>query len=260
MIETSAVTRDIFSLATHLPLPGLGVLAVNAFVVRAAQPVLVDTGVGATRADFLRALAALVDPADIRWIWLTHTDADHAGNLQAVLDLAPKARLVTTYLGMGKLGLTGMALDRAYLLNPGQELDVGDRRLACLRPVTYDAPETTALLDASSGVYFSADALGAVLPAPAASAAAIAPEVLRAGQIGWATVDAPWLHHVEQARLDATLARVRELRPAHVLSSHLPPAGGSMLETLLANLAAARTAPAFMGPDQAALEAMMAAA
>ncbi len=43
-----------------------------------------------------------------------------------------------------------------------------------------------------------------------------------------------------------------------VLSSHLPAASGAMLERLLGSLEAAPTAQPFVGPDQAALEQMLA--
>ncbi len=36
--------RDVTVLNDHLEVPGLGYLAVNAFVLHAAQPVVVDTG------------------------------------------------------------------------------------------------------------------------------------------------------------------------------------------------------------------------
>ena len=43
-----------------------------------------------------------------------------------------------------------------------------------------------------------------------------------------------------------------------VLSSHLPAAHGSSVERLLGALAAVPDAPAFVGPDQVALEQMLA--
>jgi hypothetical protein len=43
-----------------------------------------------------------------------------------------------------------------------------------------------------------------------------------------------------------------------VLSSHLPAASGSSLERLLGALAEVPDAPAFVGPDQVALEQMLA--
>ncbi len=37
----------------------------------------------------MNQLQSLLDLRDLRWIWLTHIDADHIGNLRAVLDAAP---------------------------------------------------------------------------------------------------------------------------------------------------------------------------
>lgn len=257
MFETRRVAPDTDALCAYIPLPGYGVLPVNAYVIHDPEPVLVDTGLSALRDEFLAALSKVVDPAALRWIWITHMDADHVGNLQAVLDRAPAARVVTTYLGMGKMGLLGLPVERAYLLNPGQTLSIGDRRLEALAPPTFDAPETTGIYDARSGALFSADCFGALMAQPEESAAAIEAGALREGMVTWATVDAPWLSLVEDGRMDAVMDRVRRLDPQIVLGSHLPPAAG-MTGTLLEYLDAARTAPPFEGPDQAALERMMA--
>ncbi len=162
MNETRRVADETWQFGSWLPLPGLGVLPANAYLIRARQPVLVDTGVAALREPFLDALAAVVDPAELRWIYLTHMDADHVGNLLPVLDAAPKARVVTTYLGMGKMGLLGLPQDRVHLLNPGQALDVGDRQLRAVLPPSFDAPETTGLFGESTKALFCADSFGAV--------------------------------------------------------------------------------------------------
>jgi flavorubredoxin len=258
MMTTTPVNPDVDALGTWLPLPGYGLLPVNSYVIRAAQPVLVDTGPAALGDVFLHALEAAIDPARLAWIWLTHPDPDHVGNLAAVLERAPRARVVTTFLGMGKLGLLGLPVDRVHLLNPGQSLDAGDRRLLAVAPPVFDAPESTGLFDPSTGTLFSADCFGALLPAAAVQAADVDPEALRAGMTGWATVDAPWLHRVDRARFRESLQAVADLQPKAVLSSHLPPAKG-MTDTLLRNLALAPDAPPFIGPDQAALERMLAA-
>jgi flavorubredoxin len=261
MLEATRVAEDTWQLPAYMPVPGLGVLPVNAFLVRGAEPVLVDTGMPPVRDDFMRTLRALVPLEEIRWIWLTHTDADHTGALEQVLAEAPRARVVTTYLGMGKMAVAGRPLpaERVHLLNPGQSLALADRALVAFRPPTFDAPETTALLDARTRALFSSDCFGANLPAPAAAAAELAPATLREGVINWATIDSPWLHAVEERSLAAALDDVRRLDPEVVLSAHLPPARG-LLEALAAHLAAARTATPFVGPDQAALLGMLGAA
>jgi flavorubredoxin len=258
LLDPQALDHDIHALGAYLPIPGYGVLPVNAFLVHGAQPMLVDTGLAALRSAFIDSLERLMDPAQLRWIWLTHADADHTGSLAEVLERAPEARVITTFVGMAKLGLQGFPVDRVYLLNPGQTLHIGDRTLHCIKPPIFDAPETTALFDSSSRTLFSSDCFGALMDAPAVTAAEIAPAKLREGARTWATIDSPWLRLVDEHRFGEELARIRDLAPTSVLSSHLPPAT-DMVETLLQNLDAARAAPSFEGPDQAALEAMMAA-
>ena len=254
------VTNDIHVLPSPLPIPGLGTLPVNAFVITGEEPVLVDTGLHADRGAFLNALGNVVDPGDLRWIWLTHPDQDHVGSLRDILDVAPRARLVTTFLGVGILNLfMEVPMSRLYLLNPGEALDVGDRVLHCIQPPIFDNPATTAFYDDRSEALFSSDCFGALLRTPADEADAIALDERREGQVRWATIDAPWLHKVEPSRLVRDLDEVRALRPELVLSSHLPPARG-MIDELVATAARATSAPRFVGPNQAALEAMLAMA
>ena len=64
-MHTYRVHPDISVLADYLEVPGIGFLPVNAFVVHAAQPVVVDSGLGLPNRDFAAALAAVIDPADM---------------------------------------------------------------------------------------------------------------------------------------------------------------------------------------------------
>ena len=108
----------------------------------------VDTGLGLPDRDFVAHLAAVLDPADVRWIWLTHPDRDHTGGLFALLEAAPQARIVTTFPGAGIMSTERpLPMERVYLLNPGQSLDVGDRQLTGFRPPLFDNPATVGVLD-----------------------------------------------------------------------------------------------------------------
>ena len=258
MFESIHCAPDITSLRSYIPIPGYGVLPVNAFVIKAREPVLVDTGMAALRPEFMHELRAVIDPEELRWVWITHADMDHLGNLESVLAEAPNARVVTTYIGMAKMGLQGLPLDRVFLLNPGQSLDVGDRTLLAVKPPTYDAPETTGLFDHASGTLITADSFGALLEEPAEYAADIDPKALREGCHTWASIDAPWLGMIDMDKFGAILTAIEQLNARTILSSHLPPAI-NMSKTLLNNLADAYSAPSFVGPDQQALEKLMAA-
>lgn len=259
MLPSRRVGIDTDLIPAYVPLPGLGVLPINAFLIHAREPVLVDTGTALLRDGFMKALRALIDPDALRWIWITHADADHVGNLGALLAEAPQARVVTNYLGVGKMGLQQLPIDRTYLINPGQTLDVGDRRLLALRPPVYDAPETMAVFDTGSRHLFSSDCFGAVMAHPAESVSAIGARELNDGLALWAGIDAPWLADIAQDRLAAACRPLRDLAPRLILGSHLPPAA-TLHDALYAGLDAARAAAPFVGPDQAALEQISGAA
>jgi hypothetical protein len=260
MVTTYKAAPDIDVLTMDYPIPGYGLLAINAFVLHGPEPILVDTGYVGDAAGYLAALRTVIDPAKLRWVWLTHTDFDHIGSLQALLDENPRIRVITTFLGVGIMSLTAapLPMDRVYLVNPGQTVTLGGRALTAVKPPVYDNPSTTGFLDGGSGTFFSSDCFGALLPAVPKSAADLAEKDLREGQVLWATVDSPWLHKVDRRIYAAELEAVRSMQPKLVLSSHLPAAPGHMLDRFLASLAAAPETSPFTGPDQAALEQMLA--
>src|SRR5688500_5102238 len=209
---------DVTALADVAEIPGLGYLPVNAFVVHAAEPVLIDTGVPAGREEFLEALWSVVDPADLRWIYLTHPDRDHTGALAEVLAAAPQARFVTTFVGFGITTMDfPMSPERAYFLNPGQSLDVGDRTLTAFRPPVYDSPATTGLHDESTGAMFGADGFGAPLGSASdtevGDIAELSADAVEAGQRLWVTVDSPWVANVDRAQFGASMGTLRAMNP-----------------------------------------------
>ncbi len=257
MCDPYQATPEVDVLPAYFPIPGLGIVPVNAFILKAAEPVLVDTGLVPLSDEFMARLSTVIDPGDLKWLWLTHTDQDHIGSLQRILEQAPQLRLITTYLGVGKMSLfQPLPLDRVYLLNPGQSISVGDRTLTAIKPPSFDAAETTGFYDPKAAAFFSSDCFGALLSEPAGTAADIGTTKLREGLIKWATLDAPWLHLVDRTAFREKLNRVRELAPKLILSSHLPVARG-MTEELLAYLTMAPEAEPFVGFDQSALEGLL---
>jgi hypothetical protein len=160
------------------------------------------------------------------------------------------------------VGIMGLAdplpMDRVYLINPGQQLKLSDRILTAVKPPTFDNPITTGLFDDRTRALFSADCFGALLQVVPESATDLSTDELRQGQVFWATVDSPWLHGFDPAALAAALDAVRRIEPTLVLSSHLPAAPGSMIDVLLASIQAVPESDPFVGPDQVALEQMLA--
>lgn len=220
--ETRAIGSDWSLINAWAPLPGLGAIAINSLLLKGKEPLLVDTGIAPLGDAFMAALEREIDPADLAWIWISHADVDHIGALQRVLDRAPKAKVLTGYLGIAKLGLLGFDLSRVQFLEPGSVFEAGGRRLHTVRPLYYDASETMGFFDPGASLLYSVDCFGAVLPAPAETVESVGAETLRAGMATWSSMDSPWLNAIDRAALGRGLAAIERLAPAHLVSAHLP--------------------------------------
>ena len=258
-IGAKKVAPDTTSFRSFGPIPGLGILPINAHLIHAKEPVLVDTSwVGVSDA-YIAELQKVIDPKDLKWIWISHTDLDHVFNLERVMELAPEAKVVIAGLGAAKFGLRGdFGMSRLHVLEAGQRLDAGDRELVSIKPVIYDAPETNGFFDTKTRVLFSADAFGALLDAPHEETAAIPETVLRDGQTAWASVDAPWLGWADKSWFAKLLSDVERLDPSTIISGHLPATSAPMIKTVLGNLLGSMSAGHFNGPDRETIEALFA--
>src|SRR3954453_18224173 len=161
-LPTQTVAPDTFVIRQAIG-EGIGPIAasLNSMVIRGAEPVVVDTGMTMTRDAWLEHVYELVDPGDIRWIYLSHDDIDHTGAVFELLDAAPRAKVVTNMFSVLRMGADRLLpLDRVLIVNPGDSFDVGDRHLTAIVPPTFDSPTTRGLYDATTGVYWAADSFG----------------------------------------------------------------------------------------------------
>src|SRR3954454_25159603 len=118
--------------------PGM-FLPVNSMVIRGEQPIIVDTGAPIYRDSVLSQVFSLVEPEDVRWIYLSHDDGDHTGAVHQMLVQCPHATLVTTFFLTERLTLEkSMPYDRMVWIRAGDSLDVGDRTLDLVVPQIFD--------------------------------------------------------------------------------------------------------------------------
>ena len=258
MDPTYQATPDVHVLPTHLEVPGVGTIIVNAFVLTSEQPVLIDTGLAVESESFMAALEAVIDPSELAWVWLTHDDSDHTGSLGEVMARAPRAKLATHGLGALRASTCcAVPLDRVHALQVGDKIDAGDRTLHAVRPPLFDNPTSTGIYDDSTQTLFPVDTFGAILPGVAEDVAEYAEPELAGGMAAWTTFDSPWVHLVDRGRFAEVLDGVRKLGATTVLSAHLPAARGR-LDDFLKIMESVPDADPFVPPDHEAFAAIVA--
>jgi glyoxylase-like metal-dependent hydrolase (beta-lactamase superfamily II) len=254
--------EDIAVLPYFAPAPGLGFLPIHAFLVLGSEPVLIDTGIPAGKDDWLEMLWSLVEPDELRWVFLTHEDRDHSGGLEQVLETAPNARLVLNFVALAKLGAEAgfrLSPERMLLVNPGQSVAAGDRRFAVVKPPAYDSGATIGFVDEKSATFFAADAFGTLVPDPTMELGDIPEDAFEFGFRLFNMANSPWLATTDRGLFADTMRSFSALGLERILGTHLPVGQGGC-GTLIERLAALGGAAMPDIPDDAAFRAILAQA
>jgi flavorubredoxin len=232
-------------------------VALNTMVIRAAEPVVVDTGMMENREQYLADVFSLVEPEDVAWVFISHDDVDHTGNVNELMRRCPNAMLVIDWFMAERMGASlDVPLSRWRWMGDGDTFDVGDRTLHIVRPPVYDSGTTRGLYDPSTGVYWGSDSFAAPMVTPVVHVG----ELDRADWIGgihvFARYVSPWLELVDDRRFQATVDRIEALRPSVLAGCHTPVIDGSFVAAAIAATREAPTAAIPPQPDQTILDAL----
>ena len=227
------IAPDTFVIqATHGE--GVAPLAVhlNAMLIRGEQPVVVDTGAPVNREQYLEDLFSLVEPEDVRWVFISHDDADHYGNLHAVMDACPNATMVATWFLCERLDAEGLAVPptRWRWLGDGDVLDAGDRTLAVVRPPLFDSPTTRGLFDPTTGVYWASDCYATPVVKGTAFVDELDPDFWTEGFTTFQLWNSPWATMLDRTRFHEACASIEALGVTTIATGHGPTIGPSQVD------------------------------
>ena len=266
-VETPPITRsyqvapETFVVPWHLQAPPVGYICMNSLVIRGAEPILVDTGSPANRAEWLDSVFSLVEPEDVKWIFLSHDDRDHAGNLLQVLDACPNATLLTTWFSIGRMAEEWMTpIHRCRFVNEGDRIDAGDRTFAAIRPPLFDNPTTRGLFDDRTGVFWAVDTFACPVPVPMQGVGDLSDAEFAEGQLLGARLVSPWHQWIDEERWGAYVQRIRDLPINVVASCHAPTIDGGRIDRAFELLETVPSAAPWQPFTQADLDLWMAAA
>jgi len=216
------VEDDVHLIEQHLPVEG-STRMVNALVIQAQRPVIVDTSYPLLTEAFFSDLGTVLDPSGIAFVAITHADPDHTGALVSLLGQAPDAKVLTNEMGRAKLmGDFGLPVERFQLINPGDSLDLGDRALTAKWVPLFDQPETMGFFEDRTRVFHSSDCFGAVVPEPVAFADEVDANDYRSGFLFWNQSNHHWVRLVDPGKFATEVNAVRQLEPRAIVSNHGP--------------------------------------
>jgi flavorubredoxin len=234
-------------------------VALNTMVIRAAEPVVVDTGMAEHRDQYLADVFSIVDPEDIRWVFISHDDVDHTGNVNALMDAAPNATLVIDWFMQERMGASlAVPTSRWRWVGDGDTIDAGDRTLHVVRPPVYDSPTTRGLFDPTTRVYWGSDAFASPMAVPVRTVADLDRSEWLTGIHTFSRYVSPWLTLVDDERFQLTVDRIEALQPAAIAGCHTPVIGARFVADAIAATRQAPTATVAPQPDQSVLDAMQA--
>jgi len=248
----------------HQVQPALGqplFVPINSMVILGREPVIVDTGSPANRTQWLEDVFGLVDPNDVRWIFQSHDDVDHAGNLDEALAMCPNAHLVCSWAMVERhTSCFDFPLERGRWVVDAEPVDVGDRTLHAVRPPLFDSPTTRGLFDPTTGVYWAVDAFATPLPDPAAGIGDLDEDFWFHGLWLFAHgAVSPWLSMLDADKFRRSVDRLQDLDIEVIASGHSPVIEGSFIDRAFERIRELPALEPTVLPGQSILDQIVAA-
>jgi flavorubredoxin len=232
---------------------------VNSMVITGREPVIVDTGAAGNRDNWLNDVFSLVAPKDVRWMFISHDDHDHVGNLPQVLDMCPNATLVTSWFQVERLATDyNLPVNRMRWVNDGEAFDAGDRVLYAIRPPVFDSPTTRGLYDSRSKVYWASDAFAAPVLKANEDVNELDTEFWTQSFYMAQSMLSPWHTMADEAKFNKAVDRIAELNLTAIAAAHTPIVSGKRIAEAFDLLRKLPSQPETQMPTQADLEQMIA--
>src|ERR1039457_840696 len=114
----------------------------NSYFINAQKKTVVETVKEKFWEVWLEKLKTVVNPEEIEYIILDHTEPDHSGCLANILQLAKNATVVASGTGIRNLeNLLGFTF-KNIAVKDGQTLDLGDKNLQFISALNLHWPDT----------------------------------------------------------------------------------------------------------------------
>jgi flavorubredoxin/flavin reductase (DIM6/NTAB) family NADH-FMN oxidoreductase RutF len=133
----------------------------NSFLIRGEKTALVDTSHAKFRQLYLDTLLGIIDPAEIDYLVISHTEPDHSGLVKDLLQLNPNITVVAVKVAMQFLdGLIHQPY-KQMMVKSGDRLDLGKgHELEFVAAPNLHWPDTMLTYDHLTQALFTCDVFG----------------------------------------------------------------------------------------------------
>ncbi|MFB8790636.1 MAG: diflavin flavoprotein [Potamolinea sp.] len=133
----------------------------NSFLIRGEKIALVDTSHEKIRQLYLDTLKGLINPTEIDYLIISHTEPDHSGLVKDVLQLSPEITVVASKVAIQFLEDFVHQPFKRQIVKNGDKLDLGKGHiLEFVNAPNLHWPDTIFSYDAGTQVMFTCDAFG----------------------------------------------------------------------------------------------------
>ena len=133
----------------------------NSYLIRGEQTVLIDTSHQKFRQLYLDTLKGLVNLKSIDYIIVSHTEPDHSGLVEDVLQLAPRATVLASKVALQFLeGLVHEPFSKR-IVKSGDRIKIGqDHEIEFVSAPNLHWPDTIFSFDRKTQILYTCDAFG----------------------------------------------------------------------------------------------------
>ena len=122
------IAPDIYRISTFHPDFGI---QFNQFLIKDDEPFIMHTGMKKMFPFTREAVASLIEPSKLRWIGFSHFESDECGALNELLNIAPNAQAVCSFVG-AMVTVNDFADRPARALADNEVFAIGSHRLKFL--------------------------------------------------------------------------------------------------------------------------------
>jgi len=133
----------------------------NSYYIDADKKVIIETAKEKFADKYLSKVRSVVNPAEIAYIILNHTEPDHSGSLTKLLEIAPGAIVVGSGQAIKYLQDMHERKFEFLVVKDGDELDLGNKKLKFIGAPNLHWPDSIYTYLVEDKILFTCDSFGA---------------------------------------------------------------------------------------------------